>query len=164
MSTKYVHDTAAGKSISAYIVMKKCKVVATVRAHYSNGGTCLVNVFSSDGTAFQYGRATGSGYDKFTAALAGLIIDGITLSDHCGRDEKTVKLLAQYHAACKAVCIGGHSVTWGGDFQKFWDAKAAKLGATFANWRSAESGFQSLHIASGLDRLKMAGYDVIQAI
>jgi hypothetical protein len=160
MSTKYVQDTAAGKSISAYIVLKNGKEVATIRAQFSNGGTCLVNVFSMDGTPFQHGKASGYGYDKFTAAISGLTVDGITLSDHCGRDEKTEKLLKAYRKACEKI----GEVQYGGDFQKSWNKKAAKLGATFANWNRDNSGYSSLHIASGLDRLKMLGYQVIQAI
>ncbi len=160
MATKYVQDTKAGKSISAYIVLKDGKEVATIRAHFSDGGTCLVNVFNMDGTPFQHGTASGYGYDKFTAALSGLVVSGITLSDHCGRDEQTEKLLAAYLKACAKT----GRVEYCGDFQKSWDKKAAKLGATFANWNRDDTGFSSLHIASGLDRLKMAGYTVLQAI
>ncbi len=159
--TNYVTDTAAGKSISAYVILKNGKEVATVRASYSNGGTCLVNIFHMDGTPFQYKRARGYGYDKFTAALSGLTIAGIELSDHCGRDENTEKLLKAYRKACEKL---GGEVQYAGDFQKSWNKKAAKFGASFANWNRDNTGFSSLHIASGLDRLRMAGFTVIQAI
>ena len=86
MATKYVSDTKAGKSVSAYVIMsKKGEQVATIRAHFSDGGTCLVNVFDH-GVGFQAATAGGYGYDKFTAALSGLTIDGHKLSDHCGTD------------------------------------------------------------------------------
>jgi hypothetical protein len=93
MSTKYVSDTKAGKSISAYIILnKKGKEVATVRAHYSDGGNVLVNIFQSSEThGFQAGSAGGYGYDKFTAALSGLQIDGHKLTNHCGESKKMPK-------------------------------------------------------------------------
>ncbi|RVT75635.1 hypothetical protein EM858_14400 [Agrobacterium sp. CNPSo 2736] len=83
---KYVSDTKAGKSISAYIILnKKGEHVATVKAHFSDGGTCLVNVHD-DKAGFQRGTASGFGYDKFTSALSGLTIDGHELTGHCSRD------------------------------------------------------------------------------
>lgn len=84
--SKFVSDTAAGKSLSAYVILNpKGQHVATVKAHFSNAGVCLVNVHCTrDG--FQYARASGYGYDKFTAALSGLTIDGHKMSDHCSKD------------------------------------------------------------------------------
>ena len=70
--SKYVRETAAGKSISAYVIMKGARHVATVQAHFSNGGRCLVNVWHTDGREMQHASAGGYGYDKFTAALSGL--------------------------------------------------------------------------------------------
>lgn len=82
--TKYVSDTSAAKSVSAYIILnRKGEHVATVKAYFGNGGSCLVNVHD-DKAGFQYARASGYGYDKFTAALRGLTIDGHKLTDHCG--------------------------------------------------------------------------------
>lgn len=44
---KQVRETAAGKSISAWIVLnKKGKHVATVNAYYPNGGGCSVDVWN----------------------------------------------------------------------------------------------------------------------
>lgn len=159
--TNYVTDTAAGKSISAYIVLdKKGNEVATIRAHFGNSGAVLVNVFNRDGSPFQYGRAGGYGYDKFTAALSGLVVAGITLNDHCGTDEKTKSILKAYRKACEKIGI----VEYNGEFQKAWNKKAEKIGANFSNWDSKYTGFNSLHYASGLDKLKTAGFKVIQAI
>ncbi len=176
--SKYVRDTKAAKSIAAYIVLKKGIEIATVNAHFSDGGKCLVNVWangensekknqsaylktygkpSKEDMYFQSGTAGGYGYDKFTAALSGCFIDGVMMSDHCGRDTASEKMLAAYIKAC-----AGKSVIYGSDFQKSWNKKAAKIGASFANW--TESGYQSLHYASGLDKLKAAGYTVLQAI
>lgn len=106
----------------------------------------------------QQGRAGGGGYDKFTAALRGAVIDGHKMTDHCGESRKPPK------------------------GRKTWprDAKAPK-GFRFANWidgsRKAhdgsrmyphipegESGYASCYRESGLEYLKAIGYRVIQAI
>lgn len=80
--SKYISDTAAGKSISAYVILNpKGKHVATVRAHFSNSGVCLVNVHDFNGE-FQHAKAGGYGYDKFSSALSGMTVDGHTMSDH----------------------------------------------------------------------------------
>lgn len=80
---KYVSDTKAGKSVSAYVILnKKGEHVATVKAHFSDGGTCLVNVHD-DKAGFQSATARGYGYDKFTSALSGMTIDGHTMTNHC---------------------------------------------------------------------------------
>lgn len=87
MVTKYVADTKAGKSISAYVILnKKGDQVAIVRAHFSDGGTCTVNVFDNASDGIQHATASGYGYDKFGHALSGLSIDGHKMSDHCSRD------------------------------------------------------------------------------
>ena len=107
-----VSECAAAKSVSAYVILNPKGVhVATLRAHH--GGTCTVNVFqvgdvvnvrsyeaagfrqgdmnrdkylkaAHDAFGFQVGRAGGGGYDKFTAALSGMIIDGhkMTVDNH----------------------------------------------------------------------------------
>jgi hypothetical protein len=104
MSKKYVRETTAGKAISAYVIMKGARQVAVIQVFH--GATCLVNVwqetaayirsakarkvYTTDESAyhdfqFQRSTASGYGYDKETSALAGLIIDGHELTDHCGR-------------------------------------------------------------------------------
>lgn len=109
----------------------------------------------------QQGRAGSYGYDKFTAALAGLIIDGHTMADHCGSvpeaEKARASLLHQYKKACDA---GGN-----GD-DKVWRDKAARIGCSFANWGSCGVGdrYMSLHFIDGLHRLECLGYRVIQAI
>ena len=104
--SKYVRETAAGKSISAYVITKGARDVATVQVHFSNGGRCLVNIWQTDEAAkrcaryfvpgkyhiqgyssfsFQYATAGGYGYDKLTSALSTLYVDGHELTDHCSR-------------------------------------------------------------------------------
>ncbi len=151
MATKYVTDTKAGKSVSAYVILKKGKHIATVRASFSDGGTCLVNVHD-DKAGFQHGTAGGYGYDKFTAALRGLSIDGVEMNDHCGRNGRSERMLKAYTAAPAPID------------QKAWDDKAKKIGARFANWQQEAGRYSSLHLESGLDKLKALGYTVLQAI
>jgi hypothetical protein len=107
--SKYVSQTAAGKSIKARLIMKGTREVATVLTHYGDSGSVLVNVFQCSEAAkrsiearakagnpfksqewdsegrFQWARARGYGYDKETAALRGMNIDGHDLTDHCDR-------------------------------------------------------------------------------
>lgn len=145
---KFVSDTKGGKSISAWIVLRADGTeVATVRAYYSDGGTCLVNVFncgkdnkSVEEKSFQHAQAGGGGYDKLVAALTGMEIDGHTMSDHCGEKLSPPK--------------GG---TWK---QK---AKIPK-GYRLANWSKEHNGYTSCYREPGLTFLTAIGYRVIQAI
>lgn len=103
--SNYVTDSAPGKSLSAYVIMKGARNVATVTAAWGRGASCLVNVRQDDKAAarsvaaatkyhggkapdsdlyFQHARASGYGYDKFTSALSCLWIDGYRMGDHCG--------------------------------------------------------------------------------
>lgn len=77
-----------------------------------------------------------------------MTIDGHEMNDHCGTNTATEKLLKAYRKS--------------GEHSKEWEAKAAKLGARFANWRDGK--WQSLYLESGLDKLKLLGYRVINAI
>ena len=88
--TTYVSETPSGKEISAYVILKNGKHIATVRVRRTNL-TCLVNIFnfgdinnSSKSYGFQSAKASGGGYDKFAAALDGMFIDGNELTDHPG--------------------------------------------------------------------------------
>ena len=109
----------------------------------------------------QQSRAGGYGYDKFAAALAGLVIDGHTMANHCGsvpEDEK--KRAALMRAYARAVESGQPGN------EKAWREKAARIGCRFTNWASCGVGerYGSLHFESGLGRLDAFGYRVIQAI
>ena len=79
--TKRIYETQAGRALSAYAVLKGADLVAKVLVHH---GQSRVTVEVVAGGRVQTGKASGYGYDKFTAALAGLVIDGHTMSDHCG--------------------------------------------------------------------------------
>lgn len=202
-----VRETKAGAAISAYVVLnKKGEHVATVNAHYSNGGRVTVDVrntgkavMRSFDTARKTGRvsdkalaamaekapdyykeqadredwaardmyglqqssAGGYGYDKFAAALAGMIIDGHTIANHCGQvpeDEK--KRAALMRAYVKAVESGQS----GSDKQ--WREKARRIGCDWANWDVSAPipCWRSLYFSTGFNRLEYFGYRVIQAI
>lgn len=114
----------------------------------------------------QQSSAGGYGYDKLTAALARLVIDGHTMADHCGQVPEAEKaraaLMRQY---CKAHDGKEHFADMARvNARREWDKKAARIGASFANYTTEKERFTSLHFTSGLDRLTALGYTVIQAI
>ena len=147
---KQVRETVAGKSISAWVILKKGKEVAAVQAHYSNSRV-LINIWDkASGYDMQVGSAGGYGYDKFTSALSGLTIGGITLNDHCGTDKRTTRLLKAYHNGTITL--------------EQAEKRAAKIGARFANWQTDKGQWMSLFLEPGLDKLKCLGFTVIQAI
>lgn len=199
---KLVRETAAGRSISAWIILdKKRQQVATIQAYYADSGRVTVDVWNQGDAALkcyraaftdtqkqaaeedaaaerewlrgrpddleqwaafdtfnlQQGAAGGHGYDKLTAAMAGIWIDGHRLADHCGTAEpaaekQRVRLLRAYEKAAAEP-----------DFDHApWKEKAAKIGATFANYRDGR--YRNLYFEPGLDRLRTLSYRVIQAI
>lgn len=163
---KYVRETAAGKSISAWVVMRGSREVATIQVHYADGGMVTVNAWQDSAGAerslaaavkagvkvkpdangdspfrFQAGRAGGYGYDKLTAALSGLWVDGHKLTDHCGESRKPPR------------------------GAKAWprDAKAPR-GWHLANYRKESDGWINCYRSPGTRYLEEIGYRVIQAI
>lgn len=210
---KQVRETTAGASISAWVILnKKGQHVATVNAHYSNGGRVSVDVWNMgteavrrsfdtarangrisdadlakrisktpdyykteesrldwaayDAMGMQQSAAGGYGYDKFAAALSGLVIDGHTMADHCGQVPEAEKaraaLMRQY---CKAHDGKEHFADMARvNARREWDKNAARIGAHFANYSSEKGRFDSLYFTSGIDRLTALGYTVIQAI
>lgn len=113
----------------------------------------------------QHGRAGGYGYDKFAAAIAGLIIDGHTLANHCGHvpeDEKKRAALMRAYRRAVAASDGGLST----EQRKLWSDKAARIGCQFTNWqeKDGQAGWTSLYFLDGLSRLERLGYRVISAI
>lgn len=187
-------------NVSAWIVLKGKKTVAKVQA-YCPASKVTVQVFNCGKTVkgLQYDNeykcvqtksAGGYGYDKLTAALHGIEIDGIILNDHCYTDKKSKRLLEQY----KNEIINAHKlkelkiISVNDIFEKY-RKKAGKIGASFANYQTyffnEKSGqydirsynfegnkektasisyYDSLHYISGLDKLTALGYTVIQAI
>lgn len=155
--SKYVRETAPAKSVSATVIMKGARHVATVQAHYGSSRV-LVNVWQESEAyrksftkahnapttdseldraayelfAFQQGTASGYGYDKFAAALSGLIIDGHTMGNHCEFWRKPPKGRATFPETAKA--------------PKGW---------SFANWtRWSKSRGKSMHAYDWRDMAK----------
>lgn len=149
----YVRETKAAKSISAYVVMKGSREVATIQAYFADsslGGICRVDIWGDNGLVAQKVNH-GYGYDKFTANLDGVTIDGVELHDHCWQDKKTAKILANApkdHAESSA----------------YWEKMRRKHGVRPANWNGKTFQYDSCFYSDGLNRLKDMGYTVITAI
>lgn len=162
--TKKIRDTAAAKSLAVHVIMKDGDHVGTVQAHFSMHGVCTVDVWSRKNETDTYlsltrqGRATGYGYDKFTAALSGAVIDGKVIFDHGDGCSETRELLHRY----KAIAI-----EWQGSQHEAFEAEAIAIGAIFANateGTNGQSSYSALHMIGGLDRLTKLGYTVIKAL
>lgn len=165
---------AAAVKCGAVTPAELAKAVAASEAK-RDWGTQDHEAFAAyDMFGMQQSSAGGGGYDKFAAALAGLWIDGQQMADHCGSVANAAKakaaLLAQY---CKFHDYSGEvaRAAENGWDQKYWDKRAAKIGARFTNWsqqpigsKSCAPRYTSLHFQPGLERLETLGYKVIQAI
>lgn len=154
---RQVRETAAGKAISARVILNpKGEHVATVQAYH--GDACTVDVWHTRGALdLQQGRASGYGYDKFTAALSGLTIDGHKMTDHCSKEGAPKPPKGR--------------TTWPAGFK-------VKRGYTLANYKTfnygpdgariplpdADAGYSSCFRLEGLKYLEALGYRVIQAI
>lgn len=197
---KQVRETAAGQSLKVYVIMKGARHIATIHAHFSNGGTCTADAWHHDAKARertnaalgldsreygpQQGRAGGYGYDKETAALRGMVIDGLALSDHCGERRKPPRGLRYFPADYKPP--RGYSLANYGRFDRetgerrhsyHWqDMAKAELGES-AEWETISArakeleaavdtvpGYDSCYRDSGLKFLEARGYRVIQAL
>lgn len=91
------------------------------------------------GQVLRQGSARGGGYDRRTAALSGLSIDGQKLTDHC----EVRKDLPEGQA--------------------FWaSGDESPAGYRFANYDKDRNGFRDCYRMSGLDYLKDVGYQVVQ--
>lgn len=162
--------------LSVYVILNKSREhVATVLVQYPRDGAgwlradihtpygsardaCLARYAATYGKpcphdmAIQSSRAGGYGYDKRTAALSGLIVDGHTIADHCGHVPEAEKARARLLATYARDRNARTSAEW---------ARAArKIGASFANWQDGR-GHTDLYFTAGLGRLAELGYSVI---
>ncbi len=213
----YVRDTAAAKSVRAILILKGARKVATVQVHYGNSGSCLVNIWQETESAarsaaarekagkpfkavcyespgaFQYARAGGYGYDKLTAALAGMNVDGHELTDHCGarlkmpkglplfpRDFKAHKgySLANYCTISRATGGRIYRDEWmrraaddlqipESDHGEKWESIAARAAELESEWKAGPdciSGYSDCYRDSGLAYLKAIGYTVCDVL
>ena len=116
--------------------------------------------YTADDFRFTFGKASGCGYDRKTAALSGLVIDGHPITDHCSRQGAPI----------------------GPDNGRFPTGYEPPKGFRLSNWfrvdhsrddrgRYNESalpdgweGYADCYRDSGLGFLSAIGYRVIQAI
>lgn len=149
---KFQNHPAFNRVASFTITHKKRKGYAVVNVAYPVPGhgerplsVFVIDAFGDSRTC-QMGKAGGYGYDKVTAALSGLVIDGHTLANHSETDDKCKRLLkraaGKSYDECRALVKG--------------------KGYSFANW--TDNGPSSCYKKPGLDYLRALGYDIIQAI
>jgi hypothetical protein len=162
---KHIQDKINGQ---AWIVLdKKKNIAARVHALYTKAGVVHVGIYDyikshgKPGAGYQTGSAGGYGYDKLTAAMRGLVIDGVKLTDHCETDKNTERILKNYiKAHDNANDHGPLKESIDGVYFK----KAKKIGACFANYSPDKGRYNNLYLKSGLDKLQMLGYTVYQAL
>lgn len=136
----------------AYVILDKSgKHVATVQSWLSPSGASWVDVWSIKSgenhlSLTHQGSAGGYGYDKFTAALAGGVIDGWHMANHAQRDSLTKSVLERYAGGKGKLTLENA------------ESELAALGARFANNNT------SAFYEPGLRRLECLGYTVITAI
>lgn len=116
--------------------------------------------YPHDVAGVQTSRAGGGGYDKFTAALSGMVIDGHKMTDHCGARMPPPK---------------------GRLWQDSDRDRLRRKGYTLANWSGARapggpveygrkdvpadaSGWVDAYRLEGLNYLSAIGYRVIQVL
>ncbi len=182
---KQVREMEAAKKIRAIIVINpKGEHVGTVQAYFGArvvvdvwnvGDRAIIKTAKAQGVelsaadewekfapfAHQQGSAGGGGYDRFTAALAGMYIDGIKLFDHCGQDENSRRALVAYQKDSEKYCGEGASPEARQTGEKVLKRKRElfrRQGMRLAN------GGKSLHYMDGLNRLREMGYKIITAI
>lgn len=170
--TKYVSETKAARSLSAWVILnKKGEYVAKVQAHFADSGNVLVNIFQTDkaqercwkarkmdmtkarGDAslhFQAATAGGYGYDKLTAALSGLVIDGHELTNHCST-------------------LGAPKRPSTGVYSKISEPpKGYRYANSVPNdredWTKGLRGYSDCFREAGLDYLSAVGYRVVSAV
>lgn len=144
---KHARDYAPFKNVSAYVVFRpNWEQVATIHVYFGNSN-CVVTIYAKGADnpdnypkPAQVGSAGGYGYDKLTAALSGLTVDGIELTDHCG----------------ERLPLPEDKEVFPRDFEP-------PKGYSLANYSSELGGWRDCYRLSGLKYLKAIGYHVIQA-
>lgn len=183
MAKKYVQDRA---NCSAWVVLKAGKLIGKVQVIFGNSKvTANVWDYGKD-ESFQVGSASGYGYDKQTAALAGCTIGGVLLNNHCGQDSQTAALLEAYTRRIVKAVKEGKTKKSLDAIEKHYSQIAGVTGAVFANYEQffiTKAGdverynfkgnqkkapsywrYTSLYLQNGLKKLEMLGFEVYQAI
>jgi len=94
LSKMYDDMTKRARRVAAYVVMRGAEHVGTIRMHYPADGMGRLVVYVADWTLdcpehvpfneftrWQRGAASGTGYDKSSAAMSGMTIANITTVD-----------------------------------------------------------------------------------
>ena len=121
----------------------------------------------------QRSSAGGYGYDKATAALAGMVIDGHTMANHCGNAPEAEKARARLF---REYCAAHDKPEGEPRTYEYWRDRAKRIGARFSNYCQAGNKDRgknapplrdratSLYFESGLERLSSLGYRIISAV
>lgn len=160
---------------SAYVVLnRKGEDVAHVQFRFADSVQCDVWA-RKPGEKFlslvHQRKAGGYGYDKSAAALAGAVIEGFRMANHCGSAEDShEKAKARFMARYRRAAISGLT----NEQTNQWREKARKRGCSFSNWFRQEwmpetsdgkgYAFGDLYTLSGLERLSATGFRVIQVL
>jgi hypothetical protein len=142
--SKQVRESKAAQSVTAYVILKNGEHIATVQALFTNSGNVKVDVWDKTQLIHQ-GKADGYGYDKFTAALSGAVIDGIMLYNHCEKD-----------ALCDEILKNQTNDS------NYWCDAQDKHGVWSANYKNDR--YDSCFYIEGMRRLEAFGYTVIKAL
>jgi hypothetical protein len=186
-----VRESSAGKSLSTYVILNpKGEHVATMRAHYANSGGVVVNVLNhgdeacertaramghtigDDGrietgayaytvASMQVGRAGGYGYDKTTAALSGLYVDGVKLTNHCEERLAPPRGRLWRDSDRKRLARKGFALA---NYSPARESGREMNGYGRKGVPDSEAGWTDAYRSSGLDILRDFGYRVIQAL
>lgn len=106
------------------------------------------------------GRAGGYGYDKLTAALSGLAVDGVLLTNHCSRHKAPKPPKGRKTWPSDATPPKGYRfANFADGARRYPDGSKA-----YHDIPDDESGYTDCYRQSGLDVLKDLGYRVLSAI
>ena len=135
--TKKIRDTKAAQSLSAKVVLKDGRYICKILGYF----TAMRAVVEVCGPDVDYrGSAGGWGYDKFTAAISGCVIDGHQLCNHSGERLPLPEC---------------------GFFERDF---VPPKGYSLANWRKDVGGWGDCYKNSGLDYLYALGYQIISVL
>ena len=155
---KYVTEMTQWARCRAYLVDDaKGREVARVYVAFpaDGAGRVVVDLWDwnnpDQAKRHQRGTASGYGYDKVTAALRGMVVDGIQLHDHCGTDDET-----RTHQQRAKRAKGWEAC------RKFEAGIKRKHGMRCANYDRETETYESVYYLPGLERLAAMGYRVRQ--
>lgn len=106
----------------------------------------VVDAFGAGDRTCTSGTARGYGYDKLTAALVGLSVDGVEFTDHCAIDTYAARMLKRARSGTPTLEL----------------LKGKGRAYDFANW--SDTGPTSCYRKSGMDVLRALGYVIIQGV